>query len=75
MDRQTLIDTIRRKQSFLGRAGPDPARILPIWGQVPRRRWRSTARSSRPQQTSRLHTPNVAFYEALGATDGTLRRP
>lgn len=69
MDRETLIDTIRRKQSFLCVGlDPDPARMPAHLGSGPE----AVLAFNRAliEATSDLavaYKPNVAFYEAMGA--------
>lgn len=69
MDRQTLVDTIRSKSSFLCVGlDPDPARIPEHLGQGPE----AVLAFNRAiiEATSDLavaYKPNVAFYEALGS--------
>ena len=69
MDRQTLIDTIRKKESFLCVGlDPDATKIPPHLGSGPE----SVLAFNRAliEATSDLavaYKPNVAFYEAMGA--------
>ena len=69
MDRQTLIDTIRAKQSFLCVGlDPDPARMPAHLGTGPE----AVLAFNRAliEATSDLavaYKPNVAFYESMGA--------
>ena len=69
MDRQTLIDTIRRKQSFLCVGlDPDPARMPAHLGSGPEAVLAfNRALIEATADLAVAYKPNVAFYEAMGA--------
>jgi len=69
MDRQTLIDVIRRKQSFLCVGlDPDPARMPAHLGSGPEAVLAfNRALIEATADLAVAYKPNVAFYEALGA--------
>lgn len=69
MDRQTLINTIRRKQSFLCVGlDPDPARMPAHLGSGPEAVLAfNRALIDATSDLAVAYKPNVAFYEAMGA--------
>ncbi|MGB1573227.1 MAG: orotidine 5'-phosphate decarboxylase, partial [Flavobacteriales bacterium] len=69
MDRQTLIDTIRQKQSFLCVGlDPDPDRMPAHLGSGPEAVLAfNRALIDATSDLAVAYKPNVAFYEALGA--------
>ncbi len=69
MDRQTLIDTIRRKQSFLCVGlDPDPTKMPAHLGSGPESVLAfNRALIGATSDLAVAYKPNVAFYEAMGA--------